>query len=162
MKDRKKVKEFYDLLADSYDEVYGEEQGRKHEIVVRSLSNRRGILLDLGSGTGELSLKMRRLGWLTVAADISSNMLKVARGKGLDHLVQCSFDSLPFRPRSFDSIAAITVFSDPPEIENVEGELVKLVKPGGLIIASIPKKGARGGKFVEFDGVKDVFLFLRL
>ena len=161
MKDRKRVKEFYDLLADSYDELYGEEQSRKHEVVVRRLSNRKGLLLDIGSGTGELSLKMRRLGWLTIAADISFNMLKLARKKGLIHLVQCSFDNLPFRSKSFNSIVAITVFSDPSEFYNAKDELVELMKPSGFIIVSIPKKKARGRNFLEFDGAKDAFLFLR-
>lgn len=162
MKNRRKVKKFYDLLAELYDELYSEEQSKKHEVVLRTLPNKEGLLLDLGCGTGELSLKIRESGWPVIAADISLNMLKVAKRKGVVHLVQCSFDNPPFRPKSFDFIAAITVFSDYFELRSAMDKLKELVRPAGLIIASIPRKGIEGRKLAEFKGVNDAFLFLRL
>lgn len=163
MRNSRYVKKFYDLLADSYDELYGEEQRKKHAIVLRALLGKKGLLLDLGCGTGELSIKANKLGWSAIAADISLNMLKVAKRKGVEYLVQCSFDSLPFRSKSFDIIAAISVFSSYSEFKKVADKLREIVKPPSLIIISIPKKARENDydEFIEFQGVKDAFLFLR-
>ncbi len=160
MRGRRKVREFYDHLARVYDDLYGEEQEKKYGIVIQALKDYKGTMLDLGCGTGELSLLMEKARWDVIGADISIKMLEVSRGKGLENLVQCSSDELPFRSGSFNSITAITLFSNSDELLKAVNRLKELLKPNGILIASVPQGGCKSDKLVKYEGIKDAFLFL--
>ena len=160
MRGRRKVREFYDHLARVYDDLYGEEQEKKYGIVIQALKDYKGTMLDLGCGTGELSLLMEKARWDVIGADISIKMLEVSRGKGLENLVQCSSDELPFRSGSFNSITAITLFSNSDELLKAVNRLKELLKPNGILIASVPQGVCKSDKLVKYEGIKDAFLFL--
>jgi ubiquinone/menaquinone biosynthesis C-methylase UbiE len=80
---------YFDRLAPGYDAVWtNSRSGRlQREAVWRHLDPliRRGDrVLDIGCGTGEDALHLARLGALVLALDVSPEMVRVARGKGVD------------------------------------------------------------------------------
>ena len=99
-------------------------------------------VLDLGCGTGNLMMRLARLGVGVVGVDLSPEMLAVARNKILPgttvSLVQAGAVELVdhFPTGSFDTIVSILVFS---ELSDAEQVLVlhqcrSLLRPGGRLI----------------------------
>jgi len=99
MKNNQSVEQFYDSLADEYDEMTSLE-GRfaKERPVFQSLVKKYGVAtaLDAGSGTGFHSLLLAQLGLQITATDISEHMLRAtqknAKQKGVRvETIQTSF-----------------------------------------------------------------------
>ena len=105
--------EYYDKLSASYDELYGEEQLRKHDKVVEFLGNRRfGIIVDIGCGTGNLLEKLGERCEAAVGIDVSSQMLLMAKtrlGRERVELVRADFKALPVRSSIMDCALAISL-----------------------------------------------------
>ena len=54
-KNTETITKWYDALSKNYDELYGEEQAKKHAKVLQLLGNREfNIMVDVGCGTGML------------------------------------------------------------------------------------------------------------
>lgn len=65
------------------------------------------LALDVGCGSGSLSLILDSLGVTPVCVDISRNALWEGRMQGLDYLVRGSALALPFREGCFDAVFCI-------------------------------------------------------
>lgn len=103
-----------------------------------------GKVLDVGTGNGELSLRLRRHCDLTIAFDISFEMLKLAKqklsfDKAYVHLCQASLTEAPFSDGLFDLIVASEVLQYVPFFPTVF-DLIGLLKPGGMLVISIPHR----------------------
>ena len=98
------------------------------------------VILDAGCGTGNMAQLLDQMGYLYLdGLDPSEGMLEIARSKNIyQNLHQLYLDtdiSLP--PESYDAIVAAGVLTHghaPPEA--LDG-IIKLVKPGGIIIYSL-------------------------
>jgi ubiquinone/menaquinone biosynthesis C-methylase UbiE len=102
-----------------------------------------GRCLEIGVGTGRIALPLARAGMRMVGVDISREML----GRLADNAQQtpvgiCLADAtrLPFPQRCFDSAIAAHVLHLVPRWREAVDELVRVVRPGGKILAE------RGGK----------------
>lgn len=77
--------QYYDMLTQN---VHYSQRAAFFDKLVKKFHGRKGILLDLGCGTGSLSEEMARLGYDVIGVDRSQEMLSVALGKkgesGLD------------------------------------------------------------------------------
>jgi len=101
-------------------------------------------VLDLGCGTGTLSLKAARRGAQVIGIDINPDMLEIARKKaeeaGLKGLIDFQEKGVgelsEFPPESFDVVISGLCFSElPPGERNYAlWEIHRLLKPGGLLI----------------------------
>jgi ubiquinone/menaquinone biosynthesis C-methylase UbiE len=90
-----------------------------------------GTLLDLGCGTGEDALHFMSAGMRVNAFDASSEMVRIARGRGVD-ATQLSIEEIGSLQGSFDGV--ISNFGALNCIEKLEGlriPLAKLIRPGG-------------------------------
>ena len=108
-------------------------------LVARLLLASPGLVLDLASGTGDLSIELNREGkHEVISADFTFDMLLAGRKKlaPFRHsLHQLSADGmlLPFRDDIFDGAAiafGIRNFEDP--LAGL-GELARVVRPGGVV-----------------------------
>ncbi len=99
--------------------------------------------LDLGCGTGGLTVLLARRGFTVHAVDHSPDMLAVARSKvdaeGLSDSVTFSerdIRSMPFPDRSFDLVTCQRVLHHIPDAEAVISEAARVLKPGGVFFLS--------------------------
>lgn len=101
-------------------------------------------VLDLGCGTGNMTMLLAKLGMRVVGVDLSAEMLAVARRKILPgtevRLVQTSAVELidHFPAGSFDTVVSILVFSELSDAEQrlVLHQCLCLLRPGGLLIVA--------------------------
>jgi SAM-dependent methyltransferase len=93
-----------------------------------------GVVLDVGCGSGPTRPMVSR--W--VGVDRSRAELEVARHHGRGPLVRASAPELPVRDRSVDAgvaVMSLMVIDDPPA---VVAELVRVLRPGGLLRVLLP------------------------
>ena len=96
-------------------------------------------ILDLGCGTGSLSLLLAELGYYVTGADLSPKMLDIAREKseqaGYDIPYREMDASYPeFEGKSFDVIVCRHVLWALPEPEHVLKRWQNLLKPNGQFV----------------------------
>lgn len=102
----------------------------------------RGIkkILDIGAGTGFLSLILAEMGYDVVGVDISEEMLESAKKKaaerGLESKVEFKLgdaEALPFKRGSFDAIVNRAVLWTLPNPKKALIEWKRVLKPGGKL-----------------------------
>lgn len=92
-------------------------------------------ILDVGAGTGRLSLFFKKVGAQVIALDISPKMLEILRSK--DSTVKTivgDAEKLPFNNNTFDIVAAaflIVHLNDPTRFFD---EAYRVLKDGGLLV----------------------------
>lgn len=111
-------------------------------------------VLDIGGGPGRYTVWLAERGHRVVLADLSSELLAIARRKvgeaGVDTQVEeiveadaCDLGRWP--DGSFDAVLCLGPFyhlPDPGERERAAGELARVLRPGGLaFIALMPRYG---------------------
>ena len=89
----------YSKIAPSYDELYSEEQRNKLSIIKENL-NVKGLILDIGSGTGLSKSFFNKI----ILLEPEINLIKHSNGKGVCGIAE----NLPFKDNSFDCIICIT------------------------------------------------------
>lgn len=121
----RKVAEWYDVLAPSYDELYGQEQDQKHKIILEHIgSTRIGILLDVGCGTGRLLQQAENMCDIGIGIDVSRRMLLVAkhRRSSRTDLVQAVSSRLPLRQDIADCIVSVSTSKAGPDLSELIAE----------------------------------------
>lgn len=100
-----------------------------------------GDVLDAGMGPGRLLADLADREWTVSGLDISERMVALAAARlpqAHERLVQGSITELPFDDASFDAVAATGVieYLDDPGLGIAE--LVRVLRPGGLVVVSMP------------------------
>ncbi|MDW8004664.1 MAG: class I SAM-dependent methyltransferase [Thermofilaceae archaeon] len=156
----------YSLLADIYDELYGEEQNVKYSLILAHVKPIEPVL-DAGCGTG---LLLELLSCYFVGLDLSQAMLKVAKNKGRGRqgdLVRGSVEYMPFRDEAFRTVYSITVVHEVPSSLK---EIIRVVKPSGKAVVTILRKSTwllprileqtRASEVVDDPQAKDIIVIL--
>lgn len=103
------------------------------------------LVLDIGSGTGNLSARLKAMGCQVVALDYCLEALAYHRAKGDDsHLLLADLTlGLPFKEDSFAAIVSNNVLYtlSADDQRKVMKELHRVLKPGGRIVLSNPRAG---------------------
>jgi demethylmenaquinone methyltransferase/2-methoxy-6-polyprenyl-1,4-benzoquinol methylase len=105
-------------------------------------------VLDLATGSGDLALALqRRLPQATiVAADFSSEMLEVARRKGVRETVLADALQLPFETGSFDCVTVAFGLRNMADWDAALGEMSRVLRAGGYLLVldfSLPRGALR-------------------
>ncbi len=135
----------HDQVAGSYDEKHVEifnpvEQRRLARTMtdLLALAGRPAPeVLDVGAGTGNLSLRFLASGCRVCAADVSTRSLeqlarKVPKGSPISVSV-ITGDELSFPDASFDIVATYSVLHHVPDYLLTVREMVRVLRPGGLV-----------------------------
>lgn len=93
-------------------------------------------ILDAGCGSGGTMEYMETYG-STLGVDVSEDMLEHCRKKGLQ-VQRASITQLPFEDHRFDVVLCLDVLEHLPEDRQAIEELKRVVKPGGLLVLSVP------------------------
>lgn len=135
----------HDRVAASYDrkhtEIYNPvEQERLDRTVseLLALVDRPGPrVLDVGAGTGNLTLKFLAAGCSVCAADVSRDSLEVLMRKaGRDARIDTRLltgERLPFEDASFDAVATYSVLHHVPDYLLTVREMARVLRPGGFL-----------------------------
>lgn len=128
----------YNLAADDYarrDKYWDSFEKDMVLPMLGDLKNKK--VLDIGAGTGRLSIKMANAGAQVTALDISEEMLKKLH-------VQCSMfnivvgdaESLPFADESFDIVIATFLIVHLKDPRCFFDEVYRVLKDGGLFLVT--------------------------
>jgi predicted TPR repeat methyltransferase len=155
-KDSQEVAELYDSSAEDYERRILSWGYSTHAVAAwffgRYVSLKDGTVLDAGAGTGLMGDILAPLGYGDlVGIDISSNMLELARKKGVyKDLHQMELGGpLDLPSDAFAAVVATGVFAAghaPPESFE---ELIRVTKPGGYVIFSVRTDVYEDGGFKE-------------
>lgn len=99
--------------------------------LVSSLGDLKNLrILDLGCGQGRFASRLESLGARVVGLDLSAAMLSHAPAL---NRVRASARRLPFPSRSFDAVVAVEVFEHLAAIDEVLGEIARVLRPEGKV-----------------------------
>jgi ubiquinone/menaquinone biosynthesis C-methylase UbiE len=124
------------------------------ELFISRLPIRAGLdVLDVACGTGNLAIPAARTGARVIGVDIAENLLVQARARAAAENLNATFqygdaEALQFPDASFDVVVSMygAMFAPRPEV--VARELVRVVRPGGLIaMANWTPEGFVGKSF---------------
>ncbi|MFD2470909.1 class I SAM-dependent methyltransferase [Amycolatopsis silviterrae] len=124
----------YDEIADWYEEEFLRAQpvnpgtGALRELLGRGS----GVCLEVGCGTGVHAEAVRELGWTPVGVDLSSGMLRHARGRL--PIARADAERLPVRDNSVGAVIAMLVHTDMPAYFSVLREVARVLRPGGVFV----------------------------
>ena len=108
-----------------------------HDDLAARLSPARGErCLDVGSGTGEVALRLARAGADVTAVDISAELLALARAKPeADRVAWKLADAqdLPFEDEAFDVVVSCFAVIFAPDPGAAARELGRVCRPGGRL-----------------------------
>lgn len=147
-----RVKEFYDSEASTYDQrrwfgpigryVHDTYERLVFEIVPLSEDTR---LLELGCGTGRLTVPLAECVGHVTALDLSRQMLAVTRRRLEERgtadrvsLVEGSAKEVAFRNGEFDVIVSFNTINHIPGYEDVVYEAARMLRPGGALVLGYP------------------------
>ena len=139
-----KVRDKYDREAESYDELYLEEQLKKYALMAKLVSlDGNQAYLDCGCGTGLLIERALRGVKLAVGVDFSFGMLRRAKeklkGRRSVELVLADGNHLPFIDGAFHTAFSFTVVDGKVNREGMLAEIHRTLRPGGLAVVSVVK-----------------------
>lgn len=139
------MQNYYDSIAKSYNELHGEEQKKKLEIIKEHLDiNEETVLLDVGCGTGVSS----DFDCYVVGVDPSEELLKIAKETHPETtFMKADAESLPFEDKSFDVVVSLTAIQNFNDIEEGLKEIERVGK--NQFALSYLKKSAKSEMIEE-------------
>ncbi|XP_035659795.1 methyltransferase-like protein 27 [Branchiostoma floridae] len=143
----KEVIDFYKTWAKEYDQDHfggANYTGpwKVAEAVAASLGNERNArVLDVAAGTGFLGVELSKLGFTNVdALDASQEMLDVAKTKNVYKNFIKDFlgpNRLNIKDDTYDVVTGSGLFSNGHVKSDCLDELIRVVKPGGLVCLAL-------------------------
>ena len=139
------VQGMFTRIAHNYDcmnrlMTFGQDRRWRREVIHRTVLPPRGVLLDLGTGTGDLAFEALRqfLGCRVIASDFTVAMMRVGQARYIGQdLEWVSADALrlPFNDSSFDALVSGFLLRNVSNIGNCLAEMYRVLKPGGRVVA---------------------------
>jgi len=146
--DKKRLQEsrqYWDDLASSFDDE--PDHGLRDSLVLEAWTEllktwipaANATILDIGCGTGSLSVILARLGQTVTGIDLSPSMISLARTKAAAYGLEIEFhimdaSHVQFAEHQFDVILCRHLLWALSEPEQVLQRWIKLLKPGGRLI----------------------------
>jgi ubiquinone/menaquinone biosynthesis C-methylase UbiE len=141
---------WYDLSA--WLMSFGQEPGIRRDTIKAAAIRERESVLDVGCGTGTLTLaaKRRAGGGQVCGIDAAAEMIEVARGKAAKAGADVEFrvaliEEIPFPDDSFDVVLSSLMLHHLPDELKRKGfaEMRRVLKPGGRLLA-VDLYGSKG------------------
>ena len=152
----------YNKIAKSYNELHGEEQTKKLEIIKKNIKII-PPLLDVGCGTG---ISTNYFNVVSIGIDNSKGMLKQSKE---GNLIYGNAENLPFLDKSFNTIISVTAFHNFKNMEKSLLEIKRVSKNNNIAITFLKKSSKmkefrnllkKYFKFKEIDCEQDVLFIV--
>jgi demethylmenaquinone methyltransferase/2-methoxy-6-polyprenyl-1,4-benzoquinol methylase len=138
------ILEMFGQISDRYDRMnrfmaLGQDRAWRRQAVSAATLPPGGLLLDVGSGTGDIALEaVRRNATLRVmAVDFSAQMMQVGRRRPAgQRIFWCHTDALelPFPDATFDAVTSGYLVRNVIDVRRAFEEQMRVVKPGGRVV----------------------------
>jgi demethylmenaquinone methyltransferase/2-methoxy-6-polyprenyl-1,4-benzoquinol methylase len=125
----------FDLISPLYDLIFG--RRIDHEIVEIASVQDDQLLLDVGGGTGRVSILFKDRVKNVFIVDSSINMLREAQQKGINTLNGNS-EKIPFADETFQRVIIVDTLHHVKNQKETLGELWRVLAKGGKIIIEEP------------------------
>ena len=155
----------YEMLADVYDGLTADIDYRAIldylEAILRRLDKYPTSVLDLGCGTGSMSVLLSKRGYQVLGVDISEEMLTVASQKAMDLENPPFFICQPMQrlrvPQQMDAVFclldSLNYVTEPEDVRKTMQRVYRTVSDGGVFIFDINTpyklKGLDGQVFLD-------------
>ena len=140
-KDAETITKWYDALSKNYDELYGEEQNKKHAKVLQFLGTREfNIIVDVGCGTGKLLRLISPRSRVGLGIDLSVQMLDRAKQGTRDtgiQLVRADASHLPLQDHVADGAISVSMTEAGPVLEEHFNELSRIATNDAMLVMTI-------------------------
>jgi ubiquinone/menaquinone biosynthesis C-methylase UbiE len=139
-KDAETITKWYDALSKNYDELYGEEQNRKHAKLLELLGNREfKIIVDAGCGTGKLLGLISPRSQFGLGIDLSVQMLTLAKQRAANgvQLLRADASHLPLQDHIADGVLSVSMTESGPVLEKHFNELSRIATKDATLIMTI-------------------------
>ena len=164
-KSKDRIESMFDEIAPSYDRLnhlftLNLDVRWRREIIkyIRSKNILHENILDLASGTGDLTIELIRIDPSRIcAADISAKMLEIQRKKIKDErleLIQADVRELPFESGTFDIVTIGFGVRNFEHLEDSIKEIRRVMKKGGrlIVLEMFRSGGMKTGLFNIYFG----------
>jgi len=140
--DSRLMRRMFGVIAPRYDFItrafsFGMDRGWKRVAIDKAAVPPRPVVLDLACGTGDFS-KLAAERWpgaVTIAADLTHGMLRLARASGVRDAVCADAMQLPFPDGSFDCVLIGYGLRNFPALDKAVAEIERVTRPGGLLVS---------------------------
>jgi SAM-dependent methyltransferase len=109
-------------------------------------------VLNAGAGQGTFSAELERRGFSVTSLDTEADAVDLLRGRVQGEVVQGDVRALPFEDDRFDAAVLGEVLEHVPEDGEALREVVRVVRPGGVVAISVPANPAYFGPSDEWAG----------
>jgi predicted TPR repeat methyltransferase len=139
------VEALFDQYAQKFDHALVETLGYRGpglliDAIVGQGREKFGLALDLGCGTGLMGERLRPMAEFLEGYDISAEMLKQARRKGVyDRLVKTDLQALAYSGPRADLVTAADVFMYVGALDGVVAAIAGMLAPDGLFAFIVEK-----------------------
>lgn len=141
VKDTETMTKWYDALSKNYDELYGEEQSKKHRKVLQLLGNKEfKITVDVGCGTGILLELIAPRSQVVLGIDLSIQMLIKAKQRATGtviQLVRADASHMPLQDHVADGVTSVSMTESGPVLNEHFNELSRIATEDALLIMTI-------------------------
>jgi 2-polyprenyl-3-methyl-5-hydroxy-6-metoxy-1,4-benzoquinol methylase len=101
------------------------------------LDKAKGVVLDVGCGTGDLLEELKKKGCDVHGVELNSESVNICKKRGLD--VRCeNFDTLSFPDQMFDTVILWHVIEHLPSPQRALEKIRRVLKPGGTLFLYCP------------------------
>ena len=137
-----KLERFWTIYARSYDQIWDSAVTAATRAFVHDGIGEAATVVDLGCGTGLLSAGLGVRGIEVIGVDSSVAMLaRALEGGRITRAVHAAADAVPLEPRVAGAVIIGNLLHLHPDPAAVVSEARRLLKPGGVIVATWPVPG---------------------
>lgn len=132
----------YDLAAFDYDKKESYLDSFERDKLLPLLGDLKGKnVLDVGAGTGRLTMRLAKLGADVTALDVSEKMLEEIKRKLKRNLTEINIvvgdcESMPFEDESFDVVVSAFHVVHLKDLRRFFDEVYRVLKPGGKFLVT--------------------------
>jgi len=129
---------------------------QKKVSLINSFKTENKKLLDVGCGTGDFLVACKNNGWIINGVEPNLNAKKIISSKLQDGEIIYA-DLFELNNEQFDVITLWHVLEHVPNLQDYISELIKLLKPNGVLIVAVPNfKSYDANYYNEFWAAFDV------